>query len=157
MVRCAPPAALLELRPAEARPLFEDLGALFDACAKDVLPRSPPGKALSDARYQWGALARHLEVPQAEIDSNSIEHALRGVVMERKNWPPVGQEAGGERAANRVSLTLSCQRLGIERYADLGDTGPRLSRHPERDIWQLTPRGWKDSPASQGPPPGPGG
>jgi len=138
----------LELRQREARPIFEDLGGLFDAYGKDLLPQSPLGKAVSYAKNQWPAMARYLEVPQAEIDNNSIEHALRGVVMGRKNWLHVGQEAGGERAANLFSLMISCQRLGVEPYAYLCDIVPRLSHHPQRDIWQLTPRGWRDSRAT---------
>jgi hypothetical protein len=139
----------LELRQREARPIFEDLGGLFDAYGDDLLPKSPLGKAVSYARSQWPAMARYLEVPEAEIDNNSTEHALRGVVMGRRNWLHVGQEAGGERAANLFSLTISCHRLGVEPYAYLCDIVPRLSRHPQRDIWQLTPRGWKESRAAR--------
>ena len=47
------------------------------------------------------------------------------------------------------SLMISCQRLGVEPYAYLCDIVPRLSRHPQRDICQLTPRGWKESRAAQ--------
>lgn len=141
-------AQRLELRQREARPIFEDLGGLFDAYGKDLLPKSPLGKAVSYARNQWPAMARYLEVPEAELDNNSIEHALRSVVMGRRNWLHVGQEAGGQRAANLFSLTISCHRLGVEPYAYLCDIVPRLSRHPQRDIWQLTPRGWKESRAA---------
>lgn len=38
------PAALRELRQTEARPLFEDLGALLDTYAQEVLPKSPLGQ-----------------------------------------------------------------------------------------------------------------
>jgi hypothetical protein len=151
------PAALRELRQTQARPLFEDLGALIDAYAQEVLPKSPLGKALSYAQSQWPAMARYLEVPQAELDNNSIEHALRGVVMGRKNWLHVGQEAGGERAANLFSLMISCQRLGVEPYAYLCDILQRLPTHRQRDIWQLTPRGWKESRGPTTSPPGPAG
>ena len=139
------PAQRLEVRQREARPIFDDLEKLLDLYAKDVLPKSPLGKAVGYARNQWAAMARYLEVAEAELDNNSIEHALRGVVMGRRNWLHVGQEVGGERAANLFSLTITCQRLGVEPYAYLCDVVPRLSRHPQRDIWQLTPRGWKES------------
>lgn len=139
------PAQRLEVRQREARPIFDDLEKLLDLYAKDVLPKSPLGKAVSYARNQWAAMARYLEVAEAELDNNSIEHALRGVVMGRRNWLHVGQEVGGERAANLFSLTITCQRLGVEPYAYLCDIVPRLARHPQRDIWQLTPRGWKES------------
>jgi hypothetical protein len=135
----------LELRQSQARPLFEDLGGLLDVYSKELLPKSPLGKAVSYAANQWPAMARYLEVPWAELDNNSIEHALRSVVMGRRNWLHVGQEVGGERAANLFSLTISCHRLGVEPYAYLCDIIPRLSRHPQRDIWQLTPRGWKET------------
>jgi hypothetical protein len=37
-------------------------------------------------------------VPKAKIYNNSIEHALRGVVMGRCNWLRLGGEVRGERA-----------------------------------------------------------
>ncbi len=38
----------------------------------------------------------------------------------------------------------------VQKYAEhnplyLCDIAPRLARHPQRDIWRLTPRGWKES------------
>ncbi|MBL9137140.1 MAG: IS66 family transposase [Verrucomicrobiales bacterium] len=138
-------AQRLELRQREARPLFEDVEKLLDLYGKDLLPKSPLARAVSYARNQWPAMARYLEMPGAELDNNSIEHALRGVVMGRRNWLHVGQEVGGERAANLFSLIISCHRLGVEPYGYLCDVLPRISRHPQRDIWQLTPRGWKET------------
>ncbi len=89
-------------------------------------------------------MARYLEVPESEID-NSIEHALHGVVLGRRNWLHVGQETGGQRAANLFSLMITCKRLAVEPYAYLLDILRRLPNHPIKDIWQLTPRGWKES------------
>jgi hypothetical protein len=67
-----------------------------------------------------------------------------GVVMGRRNWLHVRGEVGGERAANLFSLTISCHRLKLEPFAYLYDIVPRLSSHPQRAIWELTPRGWRD-------------
>lgn len=75
---------------------------------------------------------RYLEVPEAELDNNSIEHALRSVVMGRRNWLHVGQETGGERAANLFSLMGTCRRLGVEPYEYLCDIVPRLGRHLQK-------------------------
>lgn len=147
----------LELRQREARPIFEDLGGLLEVYSRELLPKSPLGRAVGYAKKQWPAMARYLEVPAAELDNNSIEHALRSVVMGRRNWLHVGQEVGGERAANLFSLTISCHRLGVEPCAYLCDILPRLSRHPQRDIWQLTPRGWKQSRATATSPSAPAG
>jgi transposase len=144
--------ARLELRQREAKPIFMELGQLIATLRKDVLPKSPLGRALSYAENQWPAMARYLEVAQAELDNNSTEHALRGVVLGRRNWLHVGQEAGGEKAANLFSLMITCKRLGVEPYAYLLDILRRLPTHPNKDIWQLTPRGWKETFAPKPPP-----
>ena len=149
--------ARLQLRQREAKPIFLDVGQLIATLRKDVLPKSPLGRALSYAQNQWPAMARYLEVAQAELDNNSTEHALRGVVLGRRNWLHVGQEAGGEKAANLFSLMITCKRLGVEPYAYLHDILRRLPSHPNKNIWQLTPRGWSETFASKSPPPCPSG
>jgi transposase len=148
--------ARLELRQREARPIFTDVGQLIATLRQEVLPKSPLGRALSYAENQWPAMTRYLEVAQAELDNNSTEHALRSVVLGRRNWLHVGQEAGGEKAANLFSLMITCKRLGVEPYAYLHDILRRLPSHPNKDIWQLTPRGWQETFASKRPTPTPG-
>ena len=149
--------ARLELRQREAKPIFLEVGQLITTLRKDVLPKSPLGKALQYAENQWPAMARYLEVPEAELDNNSIEHSLRGVVLGRRNWLHVGQESGGEKAANLFSLMITCKRLDVEPYAYLHDILQRLPSHPDKDIWQLTPRGWKETFAPKNSPPQPSG
>lgn len=147
----------LELRQREAKPIFLEVGQLIATLRKDLLPKSPLGKALAYAENQWPSMARYLEVPQAELDNNSIEHSLRGVVLGRRNWLHVGQESGGEKAANLFSLMITCKRLNVEPYAYLHDILQRLPNHPNKDIRQLTPRGWKETFASNSPRPSPSG
>jgi len=149
--------ARLELRQREAKPVFKEVGQFIATLAKDVLPKSPLGKALTYAHNQWPAMARYLEVAQAELDNNSTEHSLRAVVLGRRNWLHVGQEAGGEKAANLFSLLITCKRLGVEPYAYLHDILRRVPSHPNKDIWQLTPRGWKETFAPKSPTPCPSG
>lgn len=150
-------AARLELRQREATPIFMDVGQLIATLRNDVLPKSLLGQALKYAENQWPAMARYLEVAEAELDNNSIEHSLRGVVLGRRNWLHVGQESGGEKAANLFSLMITCKRLNVEPYAYLHDILQRLPSHPNKDIWQLTPRGWKETFAPKSPPPNPNG
>jgi hypothetical protein len=94
--------ARLELRQREAKPIFLEVGQLIATLRKDLLPKSPLGKALAYAENQWPAMARYLEVSQAELDNNSIEHSLRGVVLGRRNWLHVGQESGGEKGGQSL-------------------------------------------------------
>jgi transposase len=144
--------ARLQLRQQEAKPIFVEVGQLITTLRQDVLPKSPLGQALKYAQNQWPAMARYLEVASAELDNNSIEHSLRAVVLGRRNWLHVGQESGGEKAAHLFSLMITCRRLGVEPYAYLHDILRRLPTHPNKDIWQLTPRGWKETFASKNPP-----
>jgi len=150
-------SARLELRQLEAKPIFVELGQLITTLRQEQLPKSPLGRALAYAENQWPAMARYLDVAEAEIDNNSTEHALRGVVLGRRNWLHVGQESGGERAANLLSLMISCKRLGVEPHAYLHDILRRLPNHPMKDIWQLTPRGWQDTFGPKSVPPQPSG
>lgn len=149
--------ARLELRQREAKPIFMEVGQLIATMREHVLPKSPLGRALGYAKNQWPAMARYLEVAQAELDNNSIEHSLRGVVLGRRNWLHVGQEAGGEKAANLFSLMITCKRLKVEPYAYLHDILRRLPSHPNKDIWQLTPRGWQETFAPKRPMTSPNG
>src|SRR5690242_7586654 len=126
--------ARLQLRQQEARPIFMEVGQLIATLRNDVLPKSPLGQALKYAENQWPAMARYLEVAHAELDNNSIEHSLRAVVLGRRNWLHVGQEAGGEKAANLFSLMITCRRLKVEPYAYLHDILRRLPSHPNKDI-----------------------
>ena len=57
----------------------------------------------------------------------------------------MGGEVSGEQSANLFSLMISCHRLKVEPYAYLCDIVPRLSSHPQREIWKLTPRGSRNS------------
>lgn len=84
------------------------------------------------AEGRWPARVRYVEEPKAEPDDNSNVHALRSVVMGRRNWLHVALEVGGERAVNPFTLMGSCRRPG---------------RHPQKDIWDLPPRGWRDARA----------
>ena len=117
-------SGLLRARREESRPVMENLGELLRLFADMRPPKTPFGKAMSYAEGQWPAMMRYLEVPEAELDNNSIGHALRSVVMGRRNWLHVGQEVGGERAANLFTLMGSCRRLGVEPYGYLCDIIP---------------------------------
>ncbi len=145
----------LELRQREAKPIFMEVGQLITTLRKDVLPKSPLGRALIYAENQWPAMARYLEVPQRSwtiTRPNTPARSRAGTTQLAARRP----RGGGEKAANLFSLMITCKRLGVEPYAYLHDILRRLPSHPDKDIWQLTPRGWKETFAPK-PPPNPSG
>ncbi|MEI6340724.1 MAG: transposase [Verrucomicrobiota bacterium] len=57
-----------------------------------VLGTSRFGESMAYACSQCEAMLSYLDVPQAELDDNPIERALRSVVMGRHNWLRVVKE-----------------------------------------------------------------
>ena len=72
---------------------------------------------------------------------------LCGAPHQKRNWLHVRRKGGGHRAATLFTLMVSCRRLGVDPYGYLCDVLGRLGTHPQKDIWELTPRGWRDARA----------
>ncbi len=91
----------------------------------------------------WTELTRYVEDGRLAIDNNTVERAMRGVAVGRKNWLFCGSESGGQRAAVIYSLIETCKRAGVEPFEYLRDVLDRVSTHPASRVDELTPRGWK--------------
>jgi hypothetical protein len=57
----------------------------------------------------WDGLERFLEDGRIEMDSNSIERAMRSVALSRKHALFAGSDEGGERWAAIASLVKTCK------------------------------------------------
>jgi transposase len=139
------PGGRAAVRHERARPILDDLKPLLKAYQTEVLPQSQLGKAISYALDEWAHLEVYIEHGIAEIDNNSIENTFRPVAIGRKNFLFVGSPQGGQAAAVLYSLITSCKRLGVNPWEYLSDVIARLATHPMNRIWELTPRGWKET------------
>ena len=110
-----------------------------------MLPKGDLGAAIRYARNQWRALTRFLEDGILEADNNTAENALRPVVLGRKNYLFVGNDAGGRRAAILYSLIESCKRHGVNPVEYLTDVLTRISTHPATQVGELAPAHWKST------------
>ena len=138
-------AAKVKLRQEKAKPIIIEIEKLIREFGKKALPKSNLGKAIQYALGQWKSFVRYLDVGEAELDNNSCEQAMRNVVIGRRNWVHFGNAEGGAlRATVFYSLIESCKRLKIEPFTYLKDVIERVSIHPASEIWDLTPRGWKE-------------
>jgi len=142
--RGLPAAARKELRQLKSVPVLQRMNAWLDAYARPetTLPRSPLRKAINYTLKQWTALTRFVEDGMLEADNNIAENALRPVVLGRKNYLFVGNDAGGKRAAILYSLIASCKRRGINPVAYLTDVLTRISTHPAERVHELAPANW---------------
>jgi transposase len=134
---------LLTARQKEAKPILEEIKTVLSEYKKQVLPKSPMGKAITYALNQWQALGRYVENPILDIDNNISERALRMVVIGRKNYMFAGSEAGAERAAIIYSLVASCKLNDIDPFAYFRDVLQRVSTHSAERIDDLLPSNWK--------------
>jgi transposase len=134
-------------RAEQATPVLARFRQWLDAQADIVLPKSPIGEAVGDARAQWTALTRYCEDGTLAIDNNVSERALRTVVTGRNHWTFCGSDAGGHRPAILYSLVATCKAHGIDPWAYLRDVFERIPTHPNRRRAELLPRQWKAAQA----------
>jgi len=126
-------------RQSEARPLIERMHAWFTATLRRVSGRSDIASAIRYALARWDALTRYLDDGTLAIDNNSVERAIRPLVLGRKNWLFAGSDAGGERAAAMYSLIETAKINGLDPEAYLRDVLERIADHPVNRVGELLP------------------
>ena len=93
--------------------------------------------------FSWDRLIRFVDDPQAGIDNNPAENAIRPIALGRKNWLFIGNERSGRAAANIMSVINTCKRAGVEPYAYLLDVIRRLPSMKTTELAPLLPPEWK--------------
>jgi len=84
-----------------------------------------------------------LSDPDAQIDNNMAERAIRPLAIGRKNWLFVGSEKGGRATATLLSLVQTCRNLKINPREYLDDVLRRVMSHPISKINELLPDQWQ--------------
>ena len=105
-----------ELRLEESLPILNDLGKWISGQVKQVLPRSPIGKAMIYSVNRWDALSGYLQDGLLEIDNNLIENLIRPVALGRKNYLFAGSHKGAARAAMMYSFFAGCKLHKVNPY-----------------------------------------
>ena len=142
-VRGKTAAERLAVRQAESKPLVGALRICFDAQIAKLPARGPTAEAIRYALNHWDGLGRFLEDGRIEIDSNSIERAMRPVSLSRKNSLFAGSDEGGENWACLASLIETCKLNGVNPQAYFTDLLTRLvNGWPQNRIDELMPWHW---------------
>jgi transposase len=142
-VRGKTAAERLAVRQAESKPLVGALRIWFDAQIAKLPARGPTAEAIRYALNHWDGLGRFLEDGRIEIDSNSIERAMRPVSLSRKNSLFAGSDEGGENWACLASLIETCKLNGVNPQAYFTDLLTRLvNGWPQNRIDELMPWHW---------------
>ena len=138
------PEQRMRIREKIEKPLLDRLTAIVKdrVVAGGLLPKSNLTKAVN---YYLGLepyLGNYLTHPDARMDNNVAERAIRPLAVGRKNWLFFGSENGGRAAATILSLVQTCRNLGIDPQLYLEDVMRRVMSHPARFVHQLLPDNW---------------
>jgi hypothetical protein len=134
------------VRLAQTKPLINSLKVRLEHELHRVPPRSPLAEAIRYALSCWSALCRFLDDGRLELDTNTVERAIRPIALGRKNHLFAGSDGGAARWATVASLIATAKLNSVEPFAYLKDVLERMSNgHPMRQIDELLPWNWKSS------------
>jgi transposase len=134
----------LRIRREIEKPILDQLANLVEErlLAGGILPKSKFHQALKYYQGLAPYFYNYLDHPDARLDNNVAERAIRPLTIGRKNWLFVGSENGGKASATLLSLVQTCRNLGINPQAYLEDVLRRIMSHPARRIDELLPDRW---------------
>ncbi len=116
-------ATLAALRAEQSKPVLDEIRTWL--MTQRAPPRSALGKAIAYTSGLWPGLVRFLSDPKIPLDTNSVERALRGVAVGRKN-----HYGSRSTAALFYSLIESAKLCRVEPRAYLRATALRAVRNP---------------------------
>jgi transposase len=148
----------LAARQAESKHLVGEMRIWFEAQLAKLPARGPTAEAIRYALNHWDGLQRFLDDGRIELDSNSIERAMRPVCLSRKNSLFAGSDDGAENWACLASLIETCKLNNVNPQVYLTDLLTRLvNGWPQNRIDELMPWHWvqKDQPETSAIPQGP--
>jgi transposase len=134
------------VRQERTRPLVEALKLWFDAQLTRLSGKSVLAGAIRYALNQWDGLVRFLDDGRIEMDTNTVERAMRPIVLNRKNALFAGHDRGAENWAVIASLVETAKLHGVNPETYLADVLTKLvGGWPNARLAELTPWTWAKS------------
>lgn len=140
-----------KLRLDESLPILNEFGKWMVSTYKNVLPKSPTGKAIAYCVPRWDNLMNYLKDGSLEIDNNLAENAIRPIALGRKNYLFAGSARGAARAAMFYSFFGTCKKNNINPFDWLKDILERIPAYKVINLHELLPQHWQNT--KQGNPP----
>ena len=133
-------------RQEKTKPLLDALEPWLREKLATVMQSSPIADAIRYALKHWQGLCRFLDDGRIEIDSNTVERAIRPLALTRKNALFAGSDGGGQHWAIAASLIETCKLNAINPQDYLADILQRLvAGHTIDRIDELLPWAWQAS------------
>jgi transposase len=138
-----------DVRRTRSLPLVEAMKVWLEAELSRIPPRSGLADAIRYALTRWNALGRFLDDGRIELDTNTVERAIRPIALGRKNHLFAGSDGGAARWAVVASLLATAKLNDVEPFAYLKNVLERMSNgHPMSRLDQLLPWNWTPSAAA---------
>ena len=138
-----------EVRRALSLSIIEGMKSWLAAQLNHIPPRSGLADAIRYTLARWSALCRFLDDGRIELDTNTVERAIRPVALGRKNHLFAGSDGGAARWAIVASLLTTAKLNDVEPFAYLKDVLERMSNgHPMAQLDDLLPWNWVRSNAT---------
>jgi transposase len=140
-------------RQQRSRPLVESLHVWLTEQLERVPGRSTLAQAMRYALNHWNGLICYIDDGRLEMDTNTVERAMRPVALGRKNALFAGADSGGRHWAIIATLIQTAKLNDVDPMAWLTDVLERIvagtTRHSE--LHTLLPWSWKAARAPEAP------
>ncbi len=132
-------------RQERSKPIVEALNGWLTAQLGRVSGKSTLAEAIRYALRHWWGLVLFLEDGRLELDTNTIERAIRPIALGRKNSLFAGSDGGARHWAIVASLVATAKLNGVEPQAWLTDVLERMvsGRTKSGQLNALLPWTWK--------------
>jgi transposase len=144
-VRGRPAEERRTVRQERSRPIVDALHAWLTVQLERVSGKSGLAEAIRYALRHWPGLVLFLEDGRLELDTNSIERAIRPIALGRKNSLFAGSDGGACHWAIVASLVATAKLNGVEPLAWLTDVLERMvsGQTKAHELERLLPWAWK--------------
>lgn len=112
-------------RHERSRPVIDASKPRLRAKLETISQKGKLAEAIHHALSRWEGFARFLDDGRIELDSNTVERAIRPLALNQKNSLFAGSDGGGEHWAVVASLVKACKLNDVE-----PPSLPRQRAHP---------------------------
>ena len=133
------------VRQERSRPLVEAMHAWLTETLGRIPGRSNLAQAVRYALNHWHGLVLRLDDGRLELDTNTVERAMRPVALGRKNALFAGADSGGEHWALAATLIQTAKLNKLDPLAWLTDVLKRVvsGQTKQHELYTLLPWNWK--------------
>jgi hypothetical protein len=141
------------VRQQRSRPLVEAMRAWLTEQLERISGRSTLAQAMRYALNHWNGLILYLDDGRLELDTNTVERAMRPVALGRKNALFAGADSGGRHWAIVATLIQTAKLNDADPLAWLTDVLERIvaGRTKHTELASLLPWNWKAAKAVEAP------